>query len=56
MIGLKAEGRITTLPALYIPQMPTTYTDDIIRTGQRAYNHTMSVLTGKFNQNKKKQR
>ena len=54
MIGLKAEGRITTLPASYVPQMPLTKTDDIIRIGQRAYNHTMDIVTDKFNQYKRK--
>ena len=54
MIGLKAEGIITTLPALYVPQIPFTKADDVIRTGQRAYNHTMGVIINKFNQYKKK--
>ncbi|WP_202946888.1 RHS repeat-associated core domain-containing protein [Nitritalea halalkaliphila] len=47
MMGLRAEGRITTLPASYVPQIPFTKTDDAIRTGQRIYNHTMGVVTKK---------
>jgi hypothetical protein len=54
MIGIRAEGKITTLPASYVPQIPFTKADDVIRTGQRAYNHTMGVVTDKFNQFKKK--
>jgi len=49
LIGLKAEGRITTLPASYFPQMLFTQADDVIRTGQRANNHRMSVVANKFN-------
>jgi RHS repeat-associated protein len=54
VIGIRAEGKITTLPASYVPQIPFTKADDVIRTGQRAYNHTMGVVTDKFNQYKKK--
>jgi RHS repeat-associated protein len=54
VIGIRAEGKITTLPASYVPQIPFTKADDVIRTGQRAYNHTMGVVTDKFNQFKKK--
>lgn len=55
MLGLKAEGKITTLPASYVPRIPGTSVDDIARFIQRGYNHTMGVVTTKFNEyNKKK--
>ena len=53
-LGLKAEGNIISLPALYVPKIPFTKADDVIRAGQRVYNHTMGVVTDKFNQYKKK--
>lgn len=55
MTGLKAEGRITTLPASYVPRIPGTSVDDKARFIQRVINHTMGVVTDKFNEyNKKK--
>ena len=54
-LGLKAEGRITTLPASYVPRVPGTRVDDQARFVQRVINHTMGVVTKKFNEyNKKK--
>jgi hypothetical protein len=54
MIGLRAEGKIITLPATYVPQIPFIKADDVVRTLQRVYNHTMDVVTDKFNLYKKK--
>ena len=54
ILGIKPEGKITTLPASYIPQIPFIKVDDVIRTVQRGLNHTMGVATEKFNQYKKK--
>ncbi|MFV0483763.1 MAG: hypothetical protein ACK5MG_06685 [Bacteroidales bacterium] len=54
-LGLKAEGRITTLPASYVPRVPGTRVDDQAGLVQRVINHTMGVVTKKFNEyNKKK--
>lgn len=54
ILGIKPEGKITTLPASYMPQIPFIKVDDVIRTVQRGLNHTMGVVTEKFNQYKKK--
>jgi hypothetical protein len=54
IIGLRAEGRITALPARYVPYLLGPI-DDAVRAGQRVYNHTMGVVTKKFNEyNKRK--
>jgi RHS repeat-associated protein len=52
-IGLRAEGRITTLPASYIMQIPYLKTDDQIRTAQRISNHLMGPVMEKFKELKR---
>ncbi|SNR84406.1 RHS repeat-associated core domain-containing protein [Flavobacterium sp. ov086] len=52
-IGLRAEGRITTLPASYIMQIPYLKTDDQIRTTQRISNHLMGPVMEKFKELKR---
>ncbi len=49
LIGLKAEGRIVTLPADYIPFAPFGTLDDFARIGQRIHNHSMKVVYDKLN-------
>jgi hypothetical protein len=48
MIGLKAEGNITTLPATYAPQIPFTKVDDAYRVYQRVQNHMMEAVIQRF--------
>lgn len=52
-IGLKAEGKIITLPASYIMKIPYTTLDDKIRTGQRISNHLMGPVMEKFKESKR---
>ena len=48
------ESKVTTFPASYVPRIPGTKVDDLYRTYQRGKNHTVGVMTEKFNQYKKK--
>ena len=48
IVGLQAEGRITTLPASYAPQIPFTRVDDAIRVYQRVQNHMMEAVIQRF--------
>jgi RHS repeat-associated protein len=54
MVGLKAEGRITTLPASYAPNIPFTSIDNRVRLLQRLNNHRMAVVMEKFAEYRKK--
>lgn len=44
MVGLKAEGNVTYLPAVYVPQLPLTKVDDAYRLYQRVQNHMMEAV------------
>ncbi len=48
MIGLQAEGNITTLPATYVPQVPVIQVDDYYRVYQRVQNHMMEAVIQRF--------
>ncbi len=50
VLGLHAEGTIKTLPASYVPRIPFTPIDDLIRTYQRVDNHSLDTVIEKFNQ------
>lgn len=48
MIGIKAEGTVKYLPASYIPNVPFTNADDVVRMGQRVNNHLMGTVIKKI--------
>lgn len=47
-VNLKAEGKVTYLPASYVPQVPLTTIDDAYRVYQRVQNHMMEAIIQKF--------
>jgi RHS repeat-associated protein len=48
LINMHAEGNRVYLPANYCPKIPFTKIDDLIRSGQRVKNHTLSTLKEKI--------
>jgi len=52
LVGLKAEGKITTLPATYAPQIPFINVDDAYRVYQRVQNHMMEAVIQRFPTNR----
>ena len=51
-IGLKAEGKVTYLPASYVPQISKTKVDDVYRLYQRVQNHMMEAVIQRFPTNR----